>query len=236
MTGRSKVTSRPVQIHLEVNDFCNLECPMCPREVEDAVINTGNISMDVVKALGPLMEHASHVGLVGNGEPFIHPKLFDIIDFVVERQAAPSIISNGTLMKKSMSIFFLNYKNQVCFYFSFDGGTKETYDKIRINAEFNETVGNIMALAEKKREVGTIFPLLGMIVCLMNENVDELNEIIDIAIKAEMTEVIIQKLYLYNPMVEKSVIKDPVYARERVAEAKAKAVKHGISSSVPRNG
>lgn len=224
---RGRVHASPVHIHLEINDICNLKCFMCPREALPGAKDTGNMSMDVVKALGPYMSNATHVGLIGNGEPFIHPQIMDVVEFIVSKGATPSIINNGTLIKQH-HIDGLVSMGPTLLFFSIDGGTKETFEKIRINAKFEKVVDNLMAVAEKKKSTGAPYPVLGFIVCLMKENVHELNEIVELAARAGVAHVIVQKLFPYVEQLHENALTDEELCRRKVAEATQLAERHGI--------
>src|SRR5690606_27904426 len=100
LLGNERVWARPLRIHLEVNDFCNLKCPHCPRENPMIPKNTGHIPVEAVRNLEPWFRRATYVGLAGNGEPFLHPDIIEILGIVTAAGATPSVISNATLWKK----------------------------------------------------------------------------------------------------------------------------------------
>lgn len=225
--GRTRLKALPVNIHLEVNDCCNLHCFMCPREGEEVPRNTGNISLDIVHKVGPLMKHTLQVGLVGNGEPFLHPKLFEINDYIVSQGSAPSIITNGTLLK-SKQIDKLVGDNPLLLLFSIDGATKETFEHIRGGANFEKVVAGLMALAEKKRELKAPQPIVGFVVTLMKENLAELSGIVQLGAQAGASTIVVQNLLPHLDRLSDSVIEDRGLMRNTIEEARQLALAHSI--------
>ena len=70
----------PVEYIVETTAKCNLYCPMCPREThkqpkEDMPTE---IFDTLVREAG---NTAEHMMLIGLGEPFLDPKIFDRIDY-----------------------------------------------------------------------------------------------------------------------------------------------------------
>jgi len=90
---RYKIPQRPRQVQLEVTNRCNMDCPMCPREVMGIELEHMDWArfMTVVDRL----THRENITLTGWGEPFLHPKIFDMIAYCRERGHTVFITSNG---------------------------------------------------------------------------------------------------------------------------------------------
>src|SRR5919107_5928266 len=79
LRGKAKLSGLPVEYIVETTAKCNLYCPMCPRETHkqpkedmpDAIFSR------LVRESG---SSAEHMMLIGLGEPFLDPKLFDRIE------------------------------------------------------------------------------------------------------------------------------------------------------------
>ena len=65
--------------------------------------------------------------------------------------------TNGTLLDEDKSRRLID-SGLDQFAFSFDGFDAETYEKIRVNAKFEKTVGNIVRFLEIKKEMGAKKP------------------------------------------------------------------------------
>ena len=171
--ANDRMLARPLRIHIEVNDFCNLKCPHCPRENPLALKNSGNVPLETIKRLAPYSKSATYVGITGNGEPMMHPQIFETIKPVCENGATPSVISNGTLWRRRGAIEALPPMGPMIITVSFDGGTKATFEKWRKGAIWEEVLANMAALRDEKKRLNTPFPIVNFLVCLMRDNIGE---------------------------------------------------------------
>src|SRR3989337_1258127 len=77
---RTRLTALPVEYIVETTAKCNLYCPMCPREshpqpkadMSDAIFE---------RLVQESSTSAEHMMLIGLGEPFLDPKIFDRIEY-----------------------------------------------------------------------------------------------------------------------------------------------------------
>ncbi|CAN5418577.1 hypothetical protein BH09SUM1_BH09SUM1_12690 [soil metagenome] len=228
LLGNERVWARPLRIHLEVNDICNLKCPHCPRENPMIPKNTGHIPIEAIRNLIPWFKEATYVGLAGNGEPFLHPQIMEILKIIVDAGAAPSVISNATLWKKLDIIDQIAGLGPMLLNVSIDGGTKATFEKWRLRANFEEVRENLRALREAKQKKGTQLPVVNFISCLMQDTIGEVEEIVDVAAEAGAAVVVFQNMYPYNKMMEEARVKDMDQCREAIMKARERAKKSGI--------
>ena len=94
---RERVPALPVEYIVETTAKCNLYCPMCPREThkqpkEDM---TGEIFERLVEGAA---ETGEHMMLIGLGEPFMDPKIFDRIEYCERHGISTLLSTNGTLL------------------------------------------------------------------------------------------------------------------------------------------
>ncbi len=225
--GRSRVAARPLRIHIEVNDFCNLKCPYCPRENPHIPKNTGNIPVETVRKLEPWMRYANYVGLAGNGEPFLHPQILEILRIVTGAGAVPSVITNGTRFRPAM-IEELPTLGPMLLQISVDGGTKETFEKWRRGADFDQVRSSLIALKESRERHRSPYPVINFIVCLMKENVDETELIVDLAAETGTSVIVFQTMFPYVKELEYLRVKDLKVIDEAVEKARRRAAGRGI--------
>ena len=83
------------------------------------------------------------VNLFHRGESLLHPRIYDMIKYANEKGIYTRLFTNATLLddKNAKSIIDsgLDFIS-----FSFDGYTKEDYEKVRINFDFDKTINNII--------------------------------------------------------------------------------------------
>ena len=97
---RYKIPSRPRQVQIEITNRCNMDCPMCQRE--DLDIELEHMSWSHFTKVVDKLIHREDITLTGWGEPFIHPRVFDMIAYCKERGHKVMITSNGLFTKPSM--------------------------------------------------------------------------------------------------------------------------------------
>jgi MoaA/NifB/PqqE/SkfB family radical SAM enzyme len=97
---RYKIPLRPKQVQIEITNRCNMDCPMCQRE--DLGIELEHMSWSHFTKVVDKLGRREDITLTGWGEPFIHPRVFDMITYCKERGHKVMITSNGLFTKSSM--------------------------------------------------------------------------------------------------------------------------------------
>lgn len=122
---------------------CNLSCPMCTRHT--AGLDEIDLPEDVLAGILEAAPHIHYMGIQGIGEPLMNPDAVDIIRKL--RAAMPAagrlaLTTNGTLMKgdRPQQLIDAGVNN---FSFSIDGATKETCERGRAGAVFEELLDNV---------------------------------------------------------------------------------------------
>lgn len=225
--GRTRVAAKPLRIHIEVNDFCNLRCPYCPRENPAIPKNTGNVPVETVRRLQPYMRSANYVGLAGNGEPFLHPNILEILGLITETGAAPAVITNGTRLKPE-HIEKLPTLGPMLLMVSVDGGTKQTFEKWRKGADFDQVRASLKALNESKKKHKSVHPIVNFITCLMEENIDETEQVVEVAHEVGAAVIVFQTMYPYVESLNYLRVTDLKRVDAAVERARKKAGPLGI--------
>ena len=70
---------KPRQVQIEITNRCNMDCPMCPREVLD--IELEHMDWDKFVTVVDKLKERENITLTGWGEPFLHPRIFDMIAY-----------------------------------------------------------------------------------------------------------------------------------------------------------
>lgn len=140
----------PLRVWLEPTDKCNLACPLCINKTipEDT---KGCMEWPLFKKIiDQLQGEICDVNLFHRGEPLLHPQIADMVNYVSEKGLNSRIHSNATMLTEELSKELLdNGLNYISF--SFDGFDKATYEKNRVNANFEKTLANIKNFLELKK-------------------------------------------------------------------------------------
>ena len=169
----TKVGGLPVEYIVETTAKCNLYCPMCPREThrqpkEDM---TDDIFDRLVEESG---SSAEHMMLIGLGEPFLDPKIFDRIEFCERHKVSTLLSTNGTLLDEEMSERLLATPLEHIT-LSFDGSSKESFEFYRKGARFEKVRDNFIRFARMKHERGSKLHIVVQMV-RMERNAGEVEE------------------------------------------------------------
>src|SRR5258705_5523198 len=151
--GKKRLTGLPVEYIVETTAKCNLYCPMCPREThkqpkEDM---TDAIFERLVRESGSTAEHMMLIGL---GEPFMDPKIFDRIEYCERHNTSTLLSTNGTFLDEKLAGRLLATRLQHIT-LSFDGATKESFEFYRKGARFEKVRDNFVRFARLKKERGS---------------------------------------------------------------------------------
>jgi radical SAM protein with 4Fe4S-binding SPASM domain len=150
-TGKTICNYSPLRIWLEPTDKCNLACPFCINKTMPEE-GKGYMEWDLFrKIIDPLENEICDINLFHRGEPLLHPKIIDMVSYCIGKGLNTRIHSNATKLNqesaKALLSCGLNYIS-----FSFDGFDKETYEKNRVNATFENTLNNILNFLKIKKE------------------------------------------------------------------------------------
>jgi radical SAM protein with 4Fe4S-binding SPASM domain len=143
----------PVEYIVETTAKCNLYCPMCPREThrqpkEDM---PDEIFRRLVSESG---RSAEHMMLIGLGEPFLDPDIFDRIEYCERHRISTLLSTNGTLLDEAAADRILRSPLEHIT-LSFDGSTKESFEHYRKGARFERVRDNFVRFARLKHERGS---------------------------------------------------------------------------------
>lgn len=143
----------PSQIIVDVTEVCNLACIHCPHpsfknselykaRYQDADLNRKLV--DEVRVAGA--GHTQYIRYTGEGEPLIHPRLFEMLEYAVAKSGVTiSLTTNGTLLTAKRINQLLATGVQIVD-ISLDAYTPETYAKIRVNGNLDVTRSNVLNL------------------------------------------------------------------------------------------
>ncbi len=168
---------KPLCIDVETASICDLACPFFFRQAMATPDKT--MPMDLARKIIQEAGDLSVPSMKFNwrGEPLLHPKLPELIDYAKRVGILETIINtNATELTEKKSIQLIDSGLDLMIY-SFDGGTKETYEKNRPGRfkenTFEHVYGNIRKFAETRKKLGRKFPRTRIQMILMEETFEE---------------------------------------------------------------
>lgn len=171
----------PSMVQIEITNACNAQCLMCPHDKLTRKI--GNIDADLYKKI--IDESAANQFRVNTilpnhfGEPLLNPRLYDHIKYAREKvpKSDICIFTNGSLLTEENTIKILDSGLDVI-NISFDGFSKNTYERIRRNLNFDEVNTNLTRLLALKKKMKKKTPRIDLSYVEIEENKRETEEFI----------------------------------------------------------
>ena len=96
----------PTQAQIEITNKCNLDCVMCPRE--DLAVEYKHMDFDLFKKIIERLNEVRLITLTGWGEPFMHPRIFDMIKMCKEKGFQVQLTTNGVFPSESIAEKIVN--------------------------------------------------------------------------------------------------------------------------------
>jgi MoaA/NifB/PqqE/SkfB family radical SAM enzyme len=133
----------PWEVYVQISRRCNLRCAMCGHEVWKD--NSGFMDEAVFDRV--LAEcSANNIRkiniLAGQGEPFLHPRVFEMLEKAVGQGFEVHIVTNGTPLTAER-IARLGRLGLASIQFSFAGWDQDSYERVYVGAKFERTLANL---------------------------------------------------------------------------------------------
>lgn len=154
-----EVPYKPYFVGIETTSKCNLACVMCPHSLEKD-FKKAHMEWPVFQSIiDGIKPFAIDVDLFNRGEPFLHPRIFDMIRYAKAAGIKVRLHSNGTLVSREKAIEAVKCGLDIVS-FSLDGYDKASYEAVRVHANFEKTLRNIEAFLEIREELGSAKPFV----------------------------------------------------------------------------
>lgn len=175
--GTAAPVHPPLCIDIETAAVCDLACPFCFRQLvatPDKIIDPDLCFavIDQAAALG-----VPSIKFNWRGEPLLHPRLPDFVAHAKKRGILECIVNtNATKLDEAMARRLIESGIDLMIY-SFDGGSKESYERMRPGRfqanSFDDVYANIRRFAAIRAEMGAAFPVTRIQMILTEETFGE---------------------------------------------------------------
>jgi radical SAM protein with 4Fe4S-binding SPASM domain len=149
------VSDFPLHVDVETTSKCNMNCPMCFRK---NLKELGHMEWDLfTRIIDECAENGLYsVRLSWRGEALIHPRIFEMIAYAVERIPNVSFLTNTYFVTYRVADFLIE-KGLAYLGCSFDG-IGEVYNRVRAPAKFEDSLEKLRYLKEKRDSLGAEKP------------------------------------------------------------------------------
>lgn len=166
--------SAPTSVDVFITSRCNLNCVHCFSDSEMA--NPSDLSMEQLRSTFNQLEKLGVFEVrINGGEPFLHPRIEEILALLREKRFRRVILTNGTVLD-SRTIRLLQ-ESDTTPTVSLDDSEAEGHDLFRgVKGSFSRTIEALRLLQDSKIQYG-------INCCLHRRNLRRFRNIIDLAVK-----------------------------------------------------
>ncbi|MBI3583744.1 MAG: radical SAM protein [Nitrospinae bacterium] len=144
---------RPLKVTIEITNACNSDCIMCPRQSMTRPVK--NMDFELYKKI---IDDCGKVGVkiiqpFNFGEPLMYNRLGEFIKYAKEHtKSRIQISSNAALLTNEKAMELLD-SGLDRINIDIDGFTKDTFEKVRKNLDFDRVVENTERFIELKKRL-----------------------------------------------------------------------------------
>ena len=139
---REKSKGMPDYLQIETTSYCNAKCIMCSHYFNENK-QACHLSRETLDNMADAIQLSSTISLNGKGEPFISPKVCEQIDYY--GKFGNRIVTNTNLSVLNDRIIAQINDSFDWLEISIDGASKELYEAIRKNLQFDTLRKNLIS-------------------------------------------------------------------------------------------
>ena len=138
----------PLYVAWQITNECNLACLHCIEESGPGKAFKDELDdRQVFDVLAQLMDADVPYLSFSGGEPMVHPRFFDMVEYACSRGAELKIETNGHYLTPE-NCARLKALGVKAVQVSLDGASRETFNRMRVLGEFNVAVDGVRNLRE----------------------------------------------------------------------------------------
>lgn len=149
----------PRKIEIENTTVCNKKCIFCCHNHPSQEIRQQQMSFDNFKKVIDDLPHLRWVNIAGIGSNFLHKDYIRMLEYLSAKNLNVNFVDEFDFFTEehSRKVIELGVNS---IYISFDGATKKTYEKIKVNCNYDKALANIKTLLRLKKEMNSPFPVI----------------------------------------------------------------------------
>lgn len=196
----------PASIAIEPTTACNLGCPECPSGLKKFTRPVGNLQADL---LGSLLEeigaYLQYLTFYFQGEPFIHPKMMDLIRMAAQKNIFTATSTNAHFISDKVAEEIVDSGlNQLII--SIDGTTQEVYEQYRKRGSLSKVLEGTAKILDARRRKNAVFPLVFFQFLVVKPNEHQIADVLALGNKMGVDDVLFKTAQVYdfehgNPLI-----------------------------------
>ena len=150
----------PLFLDIEVTNVCNLRCPFCSTTISGDRYKKGFISKEIVEKV---IDEGYNNGLYGakfniRGEPLLHKHISHFVKYAKNKGLIDVYFNTNALLLTEEISYKLIESGLDRISISFEGYTKEVYEKNRVGSNYEKVLDNIEKLQILKSKLNVNYP------------------------------------------------------------------------------
>lgn len=223
----------PRYFELEITTRCDLKCTMCEHTYWKE--KPRDLTLEQFKHIVDQFPDLKWLGTTGIGSSFLNKDYLVMLDYVKKKRVYVELFDPCHRLSADLAQRIVAGGLIDRLYISMDGASKETYEKIRVGADFDVVKENIKNVVKIKREHKTMFPEISFHYIISKDNYREVPRMIELVYELTARDNIgVMFSHLLHPFNE---IKDKVFIlpREIKEETMKLSKKYGVRAIWGKN-
>lgn len=161
----------PPVLQFDITNTCNLHCPGCLTGMGVYRRPPGFMPFDKFVSVVNEVKDTTALGILYNaGEPFLHPRLLEMVAHLSTSGIGSIISTNGHFIDTADKAESFIYAGTSLIIFSLSGATQQTYEKYHVGGDLGKVIRGISLLRDAKTRLHRKTPLILVRLLLMPHN------------------------------------------------------------------
>jgi len=227
-TGKIIIRGMPVAVSFEPTTSCNLRCPQCPSGLRSFSRDTGMLNMELYQTfIQNNYKHVLYVLLYFQGEPYLHPQFFDLVNLAYRHHLYSATSTNAHYLTKENAISTVK-SGLDRLIISIDGLSDETYKKYRIGGSIEKVIAGTQNLVQAKKDLKSKSPFIIWQFIVFSHNEHEVEKVKKLGKQLGVNQVAIKTAQVYDEEGAKDLL--PLQAKYRRYEPDSLNIKGGLKN------
>ena len=177
-----KPWNMPLHVQVELTNYCNLRCPVCP--TGGGAIDRKRCSISPFlfeKFMEEMSPHLLTMSLWAWGEPLLHPQLREILRIAAKYPVVSFLSTNGQNLNNDTIIKAILDFPPTYLIVAIDGLTDQSNSQYRVGARLERILSGVHRIREERSLRNQEMPILHMRYMVMKHNQHEVDSVADFA-------------------------------------------------------
>ncbi len=198
VTKRGRVAGAPVSLSVEPAAVCQLHCPECVMGSGRLVRKNRYLDFEIFKSvIDQNADTLCYLMLYFQGEPFLAPKIFEIICYANKRGIYTATSTNAQNIDQDMAekIVLSGLKRLII---SLDGTTQKSYERYRRGGKLQNVIDAIKFINQAKQKLSINTPEIELQFVVFSHNENEIDDFLRLKHQLNVQKCSVKTAQIYN--------------------------------------